>query len=163
MITQKQFIVAFEKELEIIRHLAKKIDPKTLEYRPTPKQRSLLELLNYLGHIFELGVSLNVIGHSKDYMELAKNAPVVTLENFDAVMEKQMKTVRAKIESVSAEAMMEEIEIFGAKDLRAIHMLNVMKWAVAYKMQLFLYIKANGNHDISTSNLWRGVDPAPKQ
>jgi hypothetical protein len=42
-------------------------------------------------------------------------------------------------------------------------MLNVMKWAVAYKMQLFLYIKANGNHDINTSNLWRGVDPAPKQ
>jgi hypothetical protein len=33
--------------------------------------------------------------------------------------------------------------------------------AAAYKTQLFLYIKANGNHDIGTMNLWAGMDQAP--
>jgi hypothetical protein len=38
-------------EIKIIKHLATKIPEGGLEYRPTPKQRNLLELLQYLSFI----------------------------------------------------------------------------------------------------------------
>jgi hypothetical protein len=51
MITKQQYINSFVKELEIIKHLREKISVGMLDYRPTPKQRSTMELLQYLGHI----------------------------------------------------------------------------------------------------------------
>ena len=51
----------------------------------------------------------------------------------------------------------------GAKQPLAVALMNgPMKWLTAYKLQLFLYAKATGVHDISTSNAWRGVDMPPK-
>ena len=35
-------------EVRILLHLVAEVDPAKLDYRPTPKQRSLLELLQYL-------------------------------------------------------------------------------------------------------------------
>lgn len=162
MISQKEFIDSFTAEIAIIRHLGAKITPSMLDHRPHEKQRSLLELMNYLGHIFVTGVALNIAGNMSAYQELASNHPVVTLENFDQIMAEEAEAVRAKLEKLTDTELSEEIEIFGRKASRAMHMVGVMKWAVAYKMQLFLYIKACGNHDIGTSNLWAGVDPAPK-
>ncbi len=162
MITKQQFIDNFVKEIDIIRHLATKVTPDMLDYRPHEKQRSMLELLNYLGHIFTVGVELNIEGNMGKYAELTSNVPVVTLENFDMLMEAQAKAVAARIEALTDAELTEEYEIFGRSASRAMHIFGVMKWTVAYKMQLFLYIKANGNHDISTINLWAGVDAAPK-
>ena len=34
----------------------------------------------------------------------------------------------------------------------------ILKNLVGYKMQLFLYIKASGNQDIGTADVWRGED-----
>ncbi len=163
MINKRELLDVLIGELEIIRHLATKIEPQMLSYQPTEKQRTLLELLNYLGHILITGVSLAIAGSTKGWQDLAATAPSVTLENFDTVMADQEKQIREKIEGIADETLKEEFEIFGKMAPRSIHLLNVMKWAVAYKMQLFLYIKANGRHDISTINLWRGVDAPPKE
>ena len=35
-----------------------------------------------------------------------------------------------------------------------------LKWLLAYKMQLFLYVKASGATGIGTSNVWGGRDQA---
>jgi hypothetical protein len=35
---------------------------------------------------------------------------------------------------------------------------TILKWIVAYKMQLFLHIKASGNTLVGTSNVWGGMD-----
>jgi hypothetical protein len=37
-----------------------------------------------------------------------------------------------------------------------------LKWAPAYRMQLFLQAKAAGLSELNSSNLWRGHDPKPK-
>ena len=163
MITKKQFLNSFGLEMDIIRHLGTKVETSMLEYKPSEKQRTTLELLNYLGHIFDLATKICIAGTSKNYMELAKDAPVVTLENFDLVMQMQSKSVIEKIEALTDEELAVESEIFGQTQTLAMHLFGMSKWAVAYKMQLFLYIKACGKHDINTSNLWRGVDSAPKE
>ena len=163
MITKKQFLNSFIKEIEIIRHLGTKVTPDMMDYRPSEKQRTMLELMNYLVHIFSTGVILNISGDSKNYMTIAATAPKVSLANFDLAMKTQIDTITEKIEALTDEQLETEIEIFGHKDTLAMHLLGVMKWGVAYKMQFFLYIKACGNHNINTSNLWRGTDPAPKE
>jgi hypothetical protein len=163
MITKEQYLANLQNEINIIRHLGTKIEPTMLDYRPSEKQRTMLELMNYLGHIVSVGTEVAVVGNSANYMAFRDNAPKVTLENFDQIMTKQSEEVSAKISAFSDEAMKEEIEFFGRKTPRADHLLSILKWTVAYKMQLFLYLKANGKDELGTMNLWQGTDPAPKE
>ncbi|KND46720.1 MAG: hypothetical protein AB201_02690 [Parcubacteria bacterium C7867-006] len=48
MYTKDNFIKSLKNEVRIIKNLAKKIPEGTMDYRPTPVQRSTLELLQYL-------------------------------------------------------------------------------------------------------------------
>ena len=163
MLTKQNFIDALSAELHIIRHLGTKVEPTMLDYRPTSKQRSMGELMQYLGHVFLVGMTANIAGDVSLYATLSKEAPVVTIENFDLVMQMQIKAITEKIESLTEEDMAKEVEIFGMKASVAVHLLNVMKWATAYKMQFFLYLKSCGKEHLNTMNLWRGVDPAPTE
>ena len=52
-----------------------------------------------------------------------------------------------------------EIELFGRKATRAAFLLElVLGGCAAYRTQLFCYLKACGREELSTSNLWQGVD-----
>ncbi len=48
VLTKSELIAALQNEVRILLHLASKIDRAQLDYRPTPKQRSTIELLKYL-------------------------------------------------------------------------------------------------------------------
>ena len=48
VLTKSELITALQNEVRILVHLAGKIDRTKLDYRPTPKQRSIIELLKYL-------------------------------------------------------------------------------------------------------------------
>ena len=48
VLTKPELVSSLQNEVRILLHLASKIDRATLDYRPTPKQRSTLELLQYL-------------------------------------------------------------------------------------------------------------------
>src|SRR5436190_19063437 len=48
VMTKEELIGSLQNEVRILLHLAGKIDRKWLDYRPTPKQRSMVELLQYL-------------------------------------------------------------------------------------------------------------------
>ena len=56
-----------------------------------------------------------------------------------------------------------EIDMFGSKTTRGAFIVNlVLCGCAAYRTQLFLYLKACGREELSTMNLWAGVDaPAP--
>ena len=56
-----------------------------------------------------------------------------------------------------------EIEMFGSKTTRGAFIVNlVLCGCAAYRTQLFLYLKACGREELSTMNLWAGMDaPAP--
>ena len=52
-----------------------------------------------------------------------------------------------------------EMEMFGSKASRGSWLVSlVLCHYVAYRMQLFLYLKACGREDLSTMNLWAGMD-----
>ena len=48
VLTKDELIGSLKNEVRILLHLAGKIDRKQLDYRPTPKQRSTIELLRYM-------------------------------------------------------------------------------------------------------------------
>ncbi len=158
MITKEQYIASLVKELDIIKHLYEKIDASKLEYKPTEKQRTTLELLQYLGQFVHTGVSAYIAGSQDVYMQLMGNKDLVTYENFPAKMDEQIAFAKEAIGALSEEDMKRESTIWGTTSNLAMQLMGVLKNAVAYKMQLFLYIKASGNDSINTSNLWAGMD-----
>src|ERR1051326_1164944 len=48
VLTKEELIGSLQNEVRILLHLAGKIDRSKLDYRPTDKQRSTIELLRYL-------------------------------------------------------------------------------------------------------------------
>ena len=48
VLTKSELIASLQKEVRILLHFVTKIDPDVLDYRPTPQQRSTIELLRYL-------------------------------------------------------------------------------------------------------------------
>ncbi|HET6990848.1 MAG TPA: hypothetical protein VFJ43_05965, partial [Bacteroidia bacterium] len=48
MISREDFLQSLLKETRVIRHLFEKIPTDAFDYRPSEKQRSMLELLRYL-------------------------------------------------------------------------------------------------------------------
>ena len=56
-----------------------------------------------------------------------------------------------------------EVDMFGMKLTRGTMLVNLLLCGhSAYRMQLFCYLKACGREELSTFNLWQGVDaPAP--
>src|ERR1700689_1614710 len=48
VLTKDELIASLQNEVRILLHLAGKVDKSELDYRPTPKQRSTLELLQYM-------------------------------------------------------------------------------------------------------------------
>src|SRR6476661_6459804 len=48
VLTKDELIGSLKNEVRILLHLAGKVDRKQLDYRPTPKQRSTIELMRYL-------------------------------------------------------------------------------------------------------------------
>jgi len=56
----------------------------------------------------------------------------------------------------------ETINMFGNPMSRGSFIVNlVLCGCAAYRTQLFLYLKANGREELTTSNLWGGADPQP--
>src|SRR5207244_7710933 len=48
VLTTTELVETLQQEVRILLHLAGKVEPSMLDYRPTPKQRSTLELLRYM-------------------------------------------------------------------------------------------------------------------
>src|ERR1041385_8473132 len=48
VLTREELIATLQNEVRILLHLASKVDRSMIDYRPTPKQRSTIELLRYL-------------------------------------------------------------------------------------------------------------------
>ena len=162
MITKEQYIQSFLHEINVIKHLYEKITPEMLDYRPSPKQRSMLELLQYLGHVATTGVTLSIAGDSSKFQEMAKARDTITFENFISKMDEQAEFIKREVSTLTEEQLAKDAAMFGTSLPLSMHLLNILKWMTAYKMQLFLYLKSCGVENIGTSNVWGGRDLPPK-
>ncbi len=164
VLTKAELLGALKHEVHILVHLAGKIDPAQLDYRPTPKQRSTFELLKYLTVMGPLMVQSALSGkfETEAWGEASKAAAGRDLQGTIAAIQAQPATYDKLLGPVADSAFREEVSIFGTPSSRGAFLVNlVLGGYAAYRTQLFVYLKACGREELTTMNLWAGVDPPP--
>ena len=138
-----------------------KVTPEMLTYRPSEKQRTMLELLQYLSHFAKVEAAAVYQGKAVDFPSAMKQAYQMPANDFVKRMDEQAEELKTIFSKISDDELAAQVDLFGRgqSQPRALWFLNlILKSLVAYKMQLFLYLKACGVSHISTINLWRGED-----
>jgi hypothetical protein len=162
VLTKSEFVSALQNEVRILLHLASKIDRTTFDYRPTPKQRSTIELLRYLSMMGPALVQAAKAG-AFDGAAWTAAEQASAARDFDqalAAIAAQPDVYAALLANVSDDDLRAEIDPFGAgKSSRGSFLVNqVLCGCAAYRTQLFLYLKACGREELNTWNLWVGID-----
>jgi hypothetical protein len=165
VLTKDELIAALNNEIRILLHLASKIDAEKLDFRPTAKQRTLLELLQYLaimGPIHARAVMANAFdaeAWGSEWSTGEAAAKQMTLEEVKDAIGKQPAVFAQLLGACSDADLRAEIEMFGSKASRGAMLVNlVLCHYSAYRMQLFQYLKASGREELNTMNLWVGRD-----
>jgi len=165
VLTKEEVISSLQNEIRILLHLASKIDRSKLDYKPTPKQRTILELLQYLN---VMGPQLLVALKSGAFDGAAWGQAVEATKalDFDALLAsigKQSDLYATTLGAWTDADFRSEIEMFGGKHSRGSHLVSfVLGGHTAYRTQLFLYLKSCGREELNTMNLWGGMDaPMP--
>ena len=161
VLTKSELIASLQNEVRILLHLASKIDRAKLDYRPTPKQRSTIELLKYLTVMGPALVQAAKAGAFDPAVWTAAEQ-AGGARDFDqtlAAIAAHTDAYATLLADVSDAAFRAEIEMFGNKTTRGAFIVNfVLCGCAAYRTQLFLYLKTCGREDLGTMNLWAGVD-----
>jgi hypothetical protein len=159
-LTTAEVIAQLQKEVRILLHLAGKVDRSQLDYRPTSKQRSTIELLRYL---LNMGPSLiRGIKSGFDVERWQADTAAANAMSFDQLLagiEKQSAEYASLLGAWTEADFRGEVELFGRKATRGAFLLElVLGGCAAYRTQLFCYLKACGREELSTLNLWQGMD-----
>jgi hypothetical protein len=162
VMTKAELIASLQHEVQILVHLAGKVDRSMLDYRPTPKQRSTLELLRYLSMM-----GPTIIRYAKTstwdpalWSDAAKAADARNFDQTVAAIAAQRDEYAALLGDMSDADFRGEVKNFdGSPTTRGAFIVNlVLCGCAAYRTQLFVYLKACGRDELGTLNLWRGVD-----
>ena len=165
VLTKEELISALQNEVRILLHLASKVDRNQLDYRPTPKQRSTIELLRYLT-IMGPNLIPAIKTGTFDMAAFGASQAAANAMNFDQVLaaiEKQSADYAQELGAMSDADFRSELDMFGRKSTRGSLLVNlVLSGHAAYRTQLFCYLKSCGRDELNTMNLWGGMD-APMQ
>ena len=161
VLTKSELIGSLQNEVRILLHLAGKVDRTKVDYRPTPKQRSTLELLQYLTI---MGPSLVRAAKTGGFDPAAwgaaeQTSKTLTFDQAVASIATQADAFATLLADVSDADLRAEITMFGNRTTVGAFLVNlVLSGYAAYRTQLFVYLKACGREELSTMNLWGGVD-----
>ena len=165
VLTKDELIASLQHEVRILVHLAGKVDPSKLDYRPTPKQRSTIELLRYMAimgptqvAVIKAGV-FNRPALSAAWSPAEAASKAMTFEQAVAAIKKQSDDYARLLGDWTEADFRGEVDMFGTKSSRGSMLVNlVLCGHAAYRTQLFCYLKSCGRSELSTVNLWAGVD-----
>lgn len=161
VLTREELVASLQNEVRILLHLSTKIDPAKLDYRPTPKQRSTIELLRYMAVMPPFLIAAIQSGNF-DGAAWQTATGAMAEKDLAAVLDaigKQSGEMAAQIAGYSDADFRGEIEMFGRKASRGSLLVNLVLSAfAAYRTQLFLYLKSCGREELNTMNLWAGMD-----
>ena len=167
VLTKDELIRSLQNEVRIVLHLASKVEPAKLYYRPTAQQRSTLELLQYLTimgpiHVRAIKTGAFDMNAWRSAWTAGKAAAkAMNLEEAKDAIGKQSALFAELLSPCSEADLRTEIEMFGSKASRGSWIVSlVLCHYAAYRMQLFLYLKACGREELNTMNLWAGMDAA---
>ncbi len=165
VVSSAELVSLLQHEVKIVGYLASKVDSAAQAYRPTPKQRSTLELVRYLSM---MGPELMTVARTGVFDpaswtvgERAANA--LTFDEAVAAIAGHAGFYAGLAPKLTDAFLRAEIAPFGESSTRGQFIVQfVLCGYTAYRTQLFLYLKASGHPELGTTELWDGVDPPPK-
>jgi hypothetical protein len=166
VLTKEELLTGLHHEAQILTHLASKADRSMHDYRPTPTQRSMLELLQYLAIMGPTQIELirndgfNPAALRAAWSVAEERAQAMTFDDAVAAIRQLPNEYRRLLADWSDEDLRTEIDMFGNRFTRG-KMLVMMVYNAhaAYRTQLFCYLKSCGREELGTMNLWGGQDP----
>lgn len=165
VLTKDELIGALQHEVRILVHLAGKVDPSQVDYRPTKTQRSTLELLQYMAIMGPTVLSVIQTGKfdrdtlGRLFRPAEERAKAMTFEQAVAAIQKQSEEYAHRLADWTEPDFRADMDMFGNKTTCGALIVNlILGGHAAYRTQLFCYLKACGRHELSTMNLWSGVD-----
>jgi len=162
VLTKSELVTLLQQDVRIFLHLAGKVEPAMFDYRPTPKQRSTLELVKYHSMMGPALVEAVASGTFDEAVWTAAEqaASARTFDEAVAAIAGHASWYADAIGRMSDDDLRAEVDLFGMAS-RGVQLVTwVVNGCVAYRMQLFLYLKACGRDELNTMNLWSGVDQA---
>lgn len=160
MFTREQYLNSIRHEVSVIKHLHTKVPKAKLDYRPTPKQRSLQELLVHLPT--NLSIAKQVIADDwSDIQATMQKTREDAQKDFNATMDRELAAFVDRVNKIPEADFQNKLTTLptGKKIPLGDALLGFpFKFLVAYKMQLFLYLKSCGREELNTINCWMGVD-----
>ena len=163
VLTKSELISSLQNEVRILLHLAGKVDRGMLDYRPSPKQRSIIELLQYLTVMGPALVQAAKTGafDAAAWTTAEKAAKARDFDQTVAALAAHTDEYATSLGDLSEADFRATVEMFGQKCSRGSFIVNnVLSGCAAYRTQLFLYLKSCGRDELNTMNLWAGMDGA---
>ena len=161
VLTKSELISALQKECRILVHLASKVDREKLDFRLTPKQRSTQEWFQYMSMMGSNIVRAIKAGafDGDAWMKDEKAALAGDFDQTIAAIEALGETYAKEIGSMSDADLRSEITMFGTTESKGASLVSIVLCGhAAYRTQLFNYLKACGREELTTMNLWAGMD-----
>ncbi len=148
-----------QREIFLLKQLAPFIEERDLDFRPSEKMRSTLELMQYLSGIGATMLRWFIKNDltPEEWVKIREHRKTLTRENFKERLDQQMEDMLMYMNMISEEDMNKmEVELPSKeKMILGIAIINApIKWLAAYRMQLFMYLKMNGRAELSTKEAW---------
>jgi len=162
VLTKSELIASLQNEVRILVHLAGKVEPHMRDYRPTATQRSALELLQYLSIMGPELVKATKAGAFTREAWMAANT-IAKGRDWDqtvAAIAAQSDQYAALLGDWTDSDFRGDMDAFGrGTTTKGSFLVNLaLSGHAAYRTQLFCYLKSCGREDLSTMNLWGGMD-----
>ncbi len=162
IMSKAELLTALTHESKVLLHLAGKVDRTQLDYRPTPKQRSTLEMLRYMGMMGPEIVKY-AFAVTPSFDDWAKATEAAGQRDYDqavAMIAALPETYDALLAKVPEAEFRTEITDFDEQQTsRGAFLVNlVIGGHAAYRTQIFCYLKACGQENLTSANLWSGMD-----
>lgn len=162
MIDKQTILDSMLKEISVVKHLATKVPAGKEDFRPSEKQRSTLELLRYLSYCGVTALKASLSGDWETGKKLSEAASKLSLKDIPAALDREAAELKELFAKVKPEDLAQKMITRPGQDPMPLGRLLLdsgFKYLPAYKMQLFLNLKASGRAELNSSNLWRGEDP----
>lgn len=158
MISKSELMESALREVRISKQLLTNMPEGGWDYRPTPKQRSMLELARYICAVGQGTLHAAKDGSFKWFGEHNERFQALTIEEIPGEMDKEMAEMERLFGEISDDAFANAeltVEGMGNYTLRGWLTETTLKFLTAYKLQLFLYLKSAGASEINTMDAWR--------
>lgn len=157
---KKHLLENIEREYKLLKQLIPLIEEQDLNFKPTEKVRTTMEIMQYLSTIGSTMLRWFLINDltPQEFVKIRSYRNTLTLADFSERLDKQLEEIKAYFDTFTEDDLYtKEIELpWKEKMILGTAIINCpIKWLATYRMELFMYLKINKGLEISTKEAWQ--------